>query len=525
MSKINTSFERILTEYAEDIYQESKSDDDANIVADAQTIRQKFESLKQKQYSDIQSTDKQGQRLQWVNFVQEGGGTLGLALVGYAFVLEYVGLRFLRLAGTSAGAINTIFLAAIGGKDDPKTPEIYDMLQDKNRFDIKSFVDTKIPFLKSVIFLLGKGRGLEFNIFSLIAALLAAPIIIYLVSAVFDLSISWALIFLMTSGGIFLYFLFKRIFDKYAFGINSGDIFEKTLKRELAKFDVKSSHDLHKADLVTTIEQSENDLDGIKLELVEHNLSMDIHTSVMEQIKRRSEKIRLDYSLVASDISNQFKVVLPAEADLYFESPHIVNPALYVRASMAVPAFFEPQYFPEKPRRSNIGAVISDNCKTMWTKRKGIPASLVASKGILVDGGVLSNFPINILHNQNIRNPRMPIMGARLVDTEKLASNEDGGLKIGDFLGKIINTLRSNEDNGFLANNPFYRTYCIKDIDLVPTKVNWLNFDLTDKEKNDLFRTGMLAAIDFLDKFDWEEYKQARIQLHDNLDHDLVSKI
>ena len=98
-------------------------------------------------------------------------------------------------------------------------------------------------------------------------------------------------------------------------------------------------------------------------------------------------------------------------------------------------------------------------------------------------------------------------------------------MKFGDFIGKLINTLRSNEDIGFLANNPFYRTFCIKDINLVPTKVNWLNFDLTDKEKYDLFRTGMLAAIEYLDNFDWVEYKKARIQLHDNLDHDLVSKI
>ena len=415
MSKINTSFERILAEYAQDVYQESRSDDKVKPSTDVQTIHQKLESLKQKQYSDIQSTDKQGQRLQWVNFVQEGGGTLGLALVGYAFVLEYVGIRFLRLAGTSAGAINTIFLAGIGSKDDPKTPEIYDMLQDKDRFDINSFVDTKIPFLKSVILLLGKGRGIEFNIIWIIIALLMTPVIIYWVSAVFDLSISWALIFLMTSGAVSLYFLFKKIFDKYAFGINSGDTFEKTVKRELARFHVNSSQDLQKADLVTTIDRSEHDLDGIKLELVEDNIPTSIHTSALEQLKRRSEKIRIDYSLVASDISNQFKVVLPAEADLYFDDPQIINPAQYVRASMAVPVFFEPQYFPEKPRKSFSGKVISDTCKDRWIKRKGVSVSAVASKGVLVDGGVLSNFPINILHNQNIRNPRMPIMGARLM--------------------------------------------------------------------------------------------------------------
>ncbi|MEO5501297.1 MAG: patatin-like phospholipase family protein, partial [Ginsengibacter sp.] len=54
------------------------------------------------------TTDDQGH--QYVNLVQKGGGVLGVALVGYTFILEQAGIRFLRLAGTSAGAINTALL-------------------------------------------------------------------------------------------------------------------------------------------------------------------------------------------------------------------------------------------------------------------------------------------------------------------------------------------------------------------------------------------------------------------------------
>ena len=39
--------------------------------------------------------DKDGH--QYVNLVQKGGGVLGVALVGYTYVLEKVGIRFLRL--------------------------------------------------------------------------------------------------------------------------------------------------------------------------------------------------------------------------------------------------------------------------------------------------------------------------------------------------------------------------------------------------------------------------------------------
>ena len=59
--------------------------------------------------------DSQGN--QYVNLVQKGGGVLGVALVGYTYILEQMNIRFIRLAGTSAGAINTALMTVIGGED------------------------------------------------------------------------------------------------------------------------------------------------------------------------------------------------------------------------------------------------------------------------------------------------------------------------------------------------------------------------------------------------------------------------
>src|SRR3954468_3936707 len=53
---------------------------------------------------------------QYVNLVQKGGGVLGIALVGYTYILEQMNIRFIRLAGTSAGAINTALMAVGGAK-------------------------------------------------------------------------------------------------------------------------------------------------------------------------------------------------------------------------------------------------------------------------------------------------------------------------------------------------------------------------------------------------------------------------
>src|SRR5690606_10459817 len=86
--------------------------------------------------SDV--TDAKGN--QYVDLVQEGGGVLGIALVGYTYVLEKMGIRFFSMAGTSAGAINTLLLACMGNKESEKSEEIAEELSQLNMFD---FVDGK----------------------------------------------------------------------------------------------------------------------------------------------------------------------------------------------------------------------------------------------------------------------------------------------------------------------------------------------------------------------------------------------
>ncbi|MFN4080447.1 MAG: patatin-like phospholipase family protein, partial [Saprospiraceae bacterium] len=75
---------------------------------------------------------------QYVNLVQEGGGVLGIALLGYTYILEMMGIRFMKMAGTSAGAINTMMLTALGEKHEMKSLRILELLSAKPLFD---FVD------------------------------------------------------------------------------------------------------------------------------------------------------------------------------------------------------------------------------------------------------------------------------------------------------------------------------------------------------------------------------------------------
>ncbi|MDQ8012461.1 MAG: patatin-like phospholipase family protein [Flavobacterium nitrogenifigens] len=80
-------------------------------------IKDLKEQIKDKKFSDIIDDNN----CQYVDLVQEGGGVLGIALVGYVYVLEQMGIRFLSLAGTSAGSINTMLMAVAGTCDMEKS--------------------------------------------------------------------------------------------------------------------------------------------------------------------------------------------------------------------------------------------------------------------------------------------------------------------------------------------------------------------------------------------------------------------
>src|SRR5271156_2231237 len=53
--------------------------------------------------------------IQFMHLVLQGGGTLGIAHVGAVHGLETAGIRFVGLAGTSAGAIVALLLCCARG--------------------------------------------------------------------------------------------------------------------------------------------------------------------------------------------------------------------------------------------------------------------------------------------------------------------------------------------------------------------------------------------------------------------------
>lgn len=461
------------------------------------------------QVSDVR--DEEGH--QYVNLVQEGGGVLGVALVGYTYILEQLGIRFMKMAGTSAGAINTMLMTCIGNKEEAKSLAVLDLINKKPLFDFVDGNQTAKTMIRRLI--TSKSyiqRLVKFIALVLIVLVLAIPTLTYSIGTGHYNWLFWvALVLFVLSGSVVVYIAYwinsnRKKFYKAEFGINPGDEFEKWVSGILAEKNIHNLNDLraHVAKIPKGGFKSVSPEQGVDLD--------DLNSPVLENF----------LSIVTSDLTNQMKVEFPRMWSLYWDDASKVNPSFFVRASMAVPVFFKPFI---------VKDIAPDRVLPAWGKFIGVEnQTAIPEITRFVDGGMLSNFPINVFFNPKVAKPRLPTFGIRLNDSDPNETKQQY-TTLGGFAGAMISTLRSHYDKEFLLKNAdFNRTVGSIDVH----GVNWLNFNLTDQEKLDLFRRGAeAAAIFFLGPdvppsddglestavggFDWENYKDSRKEMKQQL--------
>lgn len=400
-----------------------------------QQMVREAEGLKDKIFSDI--IDEEGH--QYVDLVQEGGGVLGIALVGYTCILETAGIRFFHLAGTSAGAINTLVLAAIDSIDKEKSKMVLDELAKQDLFE---FVDGD-PVLKGII-----QRVIDGTPFKKVLG-----------------SLAWN--FRKVK---------KALFENL--GLNPGNSFEKWIEQILINSpnQVKSIGDLQEK------RSSKYFPKGL------------IHRLTGEAISDETALMHI----ITADVTTQSKVQFPAMGHLYWgEKVNEISPAKIVRASMSVPFFFVPFEIDDIP---NAGEPATGEWIRLTNYYGPIP-----KKVKFVDGGMISNFPINVFHSKTRRIPRKPTFGVKLSSYREMFADVDD---LGGFTGSMISTMRHDSDNEFLLQNPdFRKLICFIDAD---KNFNWLNFKMTDEKKKKLFLLGAQKGLEFIKTFDWETYKKVR---------------
>lgn len=199
-------------------------------------------------------------------------------------------------------------------------------------------------------------------------------------------------------------------------------------------------------------------------------------------------------AMVTAEITTETKVEFPKMAELYWVDPNQVNPAFFARASMSIPFFFHPFRVDDCPQ----------NTHEAWQKT-GYFGALPTSV-IFMDGGIMSNFPINLFH-EPYGVPLAPTFGAKIgvdrTQPTRIASPAQ-------LLGAVFNAARHTLDLDFIIQNPDYRHL----VTMIDTgNHNWLNFAIADGDMVDLFARGAKAAADFLCGFDWPKYKEIRKEM------------
>jgi NTE family protein len=139
------------------------------------------------------------------------------------------------------------------------------------------------------------------------------------------------------------------------------------------------------------------------------------------------------------------------------------------------------------------------------------PVSLTSATGLtstLVDGGLLSNFPIDSLDRTDGREPRWPTFGVTVMPNVPKASNRLtsalGLLRLGAqaLLQDVVTTMLMGHGEAYL-NQPWVSARAVR---VGSADVGVLRFGISNKEIEAFYTKGNEAARDFLATWDWQAH-------------------
>jgi NTE family protein len=195
-------------------------------------------------------------------------------------------------------------------------------------------------------------------------------------------------------------------------------------------------------------------------------------------------RYRYKLQVIASDVTTHRLLVLPRDAHQLGIDPDELSVARAVRMSMSIPIFFEP--------------VCQKNRTTNRTH-------------IIVDGGMLSNFPVWLFDCEADDEPDWPTFGLLLVEPnpreqigQRLPEPDDVKRGIGGLLKYVramASTMMEAHDRLYVETAEFARTIPIPTLGIGTTE-----FEITEERKQALYDSGRAAAADFLETWDFDAY-------------------
>lgn len=174
----------------------------------------------------------------------------------------------------------------------------------------------------------------------------------------------------------------------------------------------------------------------------------DVETFADLRTGSEKEKYKYKLRIIASDISRRNMVVLPQEIKKYGEDPDKLSVARAVGMSILFPGFFKPEKL---------------NCS------------------YIIDGGVLSNFPVWLFDGKN--ESKFPTFGFKLLEKDQAITGPIS------FVKEMFYTMLEAHDKEHQEDHNTVRTIPI------PSKgVSPLAFNLSKEDKKKLFESGREAA-------------------------------
>ncbi|MFD2446027.1 patatin-like phospholipase family protein [Bacillus sp. CGMCC 1.16607] len=172
--------------------------------------------------------------------------------------------------------------------------------------------------------------------------------------------------------------------------------------------------------------------------------------------------------VIASDLTNGRLVVLPDDLPKYGVPIQSFSIAKAIRMSCSLPYFFEP-----------------------------VKLRTLEGNNIIVDGGVLSNFPMWLFDKENVKKER-PVLGIKLSHGEQ---NQQPKNKINNAIQMfeaLFETMKDAHDARYISRKHE------KNIIFIPTEgILTTEFQLTDERKQTLFDLGEKQANQFFNRWSY----------------------
>ena len=183
-------------------------------------------------------------------------------------------------------------------------------------------------------------------------------------------------------------------------------------------------------------------------------------------------------AVVVSDISRGRELRLPEDYQtLCGIDPDSARVADAVRASASIPFYFRPVKFRAGPEQGS-------------------------QRLVFVDGGLLSNFPIDLFDRSDGRPPRWPTIGIKLSMRRTLRQQWRPARNPVELARRLVATMSSAHDQLHVDQN------CVQErtIFVDTTGVRSTDFGIAPEQTETLYTSGRTAAQQFLATWDFEQW-------------------